>query len=338
MTLARAGALLIGLGGALAIALVGWGGARAISHNVWRAGWVLPVCVAIHAGQLLLSAVAWRRASGGEAPRLWSWFGIRWIRESVNSLLPVAQLGGTLVGVRLLTQHGRAASPATAAATLDVTLESVSQLVFTLAGIAALAAIGGDGAGRPWLGGAVLLMACASCGFLLAQRAGLMRLIEALAVRMSRLIPALPQGMLRGLHAELMQRQRDPAALASAAALHLLAWLLGVVETWLALLAMGDPTSLPAALVIESLGMAARSAGFAVPGSLGVQEGGFVLAGGLVGLPPDAALALSLVKRARELLVGVPGLVAWQWAEGRHLVRRAAVRPARNALPFRTAR
>jgi len=233
--------------------------------------------------------------------------------------------------VRLLALRGRAAGPATAAATLDISIESVTQLLFTLTGVAALAAISRRGAWHPWIGGAVLLMACASCGFLLAQRAGLLRLLEALLARLRRLFPTLlPAGMLHGLHAELMRRQRDPAALAGAAALHLLAWALGVAETWLTLLAMGARTGVLAALVIESLGMAARSAGFAVPGALGVQEGGFVLAGGLVGLPPDAAIALSMVKRARELLVGIPGLLAWQWSEGRHLLRRAQVAPARS--------
>jgi hypothetical protein len=40
-----------------------------------------------------------------------------------------------------------------------------------------------------------------------------------------------------------------------------------------------------------------------------VQEGGYLLLAPLAGLPPDAALALSLAKRARELLLGVPGLL-----------------------------
>jgi putative membrane protein len=323
MSLSRAGALLIGFGGAIAVGLVGWIGAQAIGIDVRRAGWAIPACIAVHALQLFLSAIAWRQVSGGGPPGLRTWFAIRWIRESVNSLLPVAQLGGTLVGVRLLALRGRPAGPATAAATLDITLESLTLLLFTLAGIAALAAIGGGAAWQPWLGGAVLLMGCASCGFLLALRAGLMRVIEAALVRLNGLVPALPTGALRGLHAELMERQRHPAALAGAAGLHLLAWALGSVETWLALAAMGERTGVLAVLVIESLGMAARSAGFAVPGSLGVQEGGFVLAGGLVGLPPDAAVALSMVKRARELLVGLPGLLAWQWTEGRRLTRRA---------------
>jgi hypothetical protein len=49
-----------------------------------------------------------------------------------------------------------------------------------------------------------------------------------------------------------------------------------------------------------------------------VQEGGYLLLAPLAGLPPDAALALSLAKRARELLLGAPGLLYL------HLSSRAA--------------
>jgi len=67
---------------------------------------------------------------------------------------------------------------------------------------------------------------------------------------------------------------------------------------------------------------AARSAGFVVPGALGVQEAGFIVVCDLFGIPPDAAIALSMLKRARELVVGVPGLIAWQWSEGKRLLRQ----------------
>jgi hypothetical protein len=89
---------------------------------------------------------------------------------------------------------------------------------------------------------------------------------------------------------------------------------------------MGHGTDPVRAFVIESLAMAARSAGFAVPGALGVQEGGLVLVGALYGIPADAAVALSMVKRAREVAIGVVGLVMWQVAEGRRALRRR-VRP-----------
>jgi hypothetical protein len=71
------------------------------------------------------------------------------------------------------------------------------------------------------------------------------------------------------------------------------------------------------ALILESLGQAIRAAAFAIPGALGVQESGFIVLGGVLGVPPAPSLALSLVKRARELALGLPGLIAWQITEGR---------------------
>jgi len=250
---------------------------------------------------------------------------IRWIRESVNSLLPVAQLGGNLVGIRLLMQRGISGALAGAGTTLDLTIEAMTQFLFTIAGIAAIGAMdvvrgqlfGGWGA---WLDGGLALMAAGLVGFVAAQRAGLMRLVEALALRFGRVFPSLSVDSVRGLHGELMRLQQDRGALLRATCLHLFAWSLGVAETWIALAAMGIEVSPGQALVIESLGMAVRSAGFAVPGALGIQEGGFILVCGLFGIPADDAIALSMLKRVRELVVGVPGLIAWQWGEGRRLL------------------
>ena len=64
---------------------------------------------------------------------------------------------------------------------------------------------------------------------------------------------------------------------------------------------------------------AVRGAAFAVPGALGAQEGGLIVLCALFGIPPDQALALSLVKRAADVALGLPGLLVWQVAEGRRL-------------------
>ena len=317
--LPHAGRIAIGLGGAALVVLIGWVGAGAVASAVLRAGWTLPPLLTLHAGQIALSGLAWRDVSGGGAPRAWAWVRIRWIREAVNSLLPVAQIGGVLVGIRLLRHRGVTLAAAGAGTTLDMTVEALTQFVFTLLGIAALAEVGAEQVLRPWLGGVLGLMGAGVAGFVLAQRAGMLAVIERLATRLATLVPGLPVLDVRGMHAHLMRLQTRRAALLRAAGAHLLAWLLGVGETWLALAAIGRPTGFAEALVIESLGMAARSAGFAVPGALGIQEGGFLLAGSLVGVPAEAAVALSVVKRAREILAGLPGLLAWQWAEGTRL-------------------
>jgi putative membrane protein len=315
------GLVAIAVGGGIVIAMVAWFGVQSIGAEVLEAGWVIPLTTALLLLQLYLSAAAWRIAVGEPIPRLGRYFRIRWIREGVNSLLPVAQLGGNLVGIRMLVQRGVPGTIAAAGTTLDLTIEAVTQFLFTMAGFVVLAGIDSTQADAPWVKWAVITMGLGLIGFIAAQRAGMLRIVEWLARQLTRVFPALSVDAIRGLHSELMRLHQDRTALLKATSLHLLAWVLGVAETWITLMAMGRPTPLAEAFVIESLGMAARSAGFAVPGALGVQEAGFIVVCGLFDIPPDTAIALSMVKRARELLVGIPGLIAWQWAEGKRLLR-----------------
>jgi hypothetical protein len=75
------------------------------------------------------------------------------------------------------------------------------------------------------------------------------------------------------------------------------------------------------AVILQSLVLAIRSAVFPVPAALGVQEGGYVVIGNLLGIPGDAAFALSLIARVRELILGIPGVIMWQLIEARRLWR-----------------
>jgi len=78
------------------------------------------------------------------------------------------------------------------------------------------------------------------------------------------------------------------------------------------------------AVVVESLIQAVSSAAFFVPGGLAVQEGSFVLIGGAPGLDPSICLALAGARRIRDLVIFIPGLLAWQLAESSN---RLAARP-----------
>jgi uncharacterized membrane protein YbhN (UPF0104 family) len=91
----------------------------------------------------------------------------------------------------------------------------------------------------------------------------------------------------------------------------------GSLETWFALRWLGHPVHFGAAIALESLTMTVRSFAFLVPAGLGVQEASLVGFGALLGVNSELALALSLVKRMREILFGVPALLSWYWVEGR---------------------
>ena len=298
----------IGLAGFAAWAVVTTGtGLAAVGTSTVQALWVLPALIALHLFQLLLSARAW----GAVLPLRVGWarlYRLRIIREGIDSLLPVAQVGGEVVGARLLAQSGPTVAEAAASVVVDVTVEFLTQLVFLLAGVAALASISPASAWQGWLGTALLTAGLAGA-LLIAQRFGVLRLLESLARRIAARWPGA--GSLAGMDRAATAMYRNGPALWRSGSLHLTAWLLGSLESWAVLHAIGLGVTPAQAFVIEALGMAARSAGFAVPGALVVQETGFALAAAVAGLPEAAGLSLSLVKRVREVVVGLLGLALW---------------------------
>jgi uncharacterized membrane protein YbhN (UPF0104 family) len=125
---------------------------------------------------------------------------------------------------------------------------------------------------------------------------------------------------------DLERIYRGWRSLFASGAIHLLGWLTGTLEVYVALHLMGHPIGLAEALVIESLTQALRGAAFAVPGAIGVQEGGLVILCALFGIPAGDAIALSLVKRAADIIIGIPGLIAWQVAEGHKALKGVQTR------------
>ena len=274
--------------------------------------WLLPALVALHLLQLLISTQAWRLLLP-KGTRLRHLYRLRIIREGIDSLLPVAQVGGEVVGAQLLARDGSPLAKAAASVVVDVTVEFLSQLVFLLIGVAAMAALSSNGAWEEW-SSVALLTAVTAGGLLAAQRFGVLRLVEALARQIEARWPAA--GSLVGMDADVSALYGRLGLVIQSAGLHLLAWLLGSLESWAVLRVLGTGVTPVQALIIEALGMAARSAGFMVPGALVVQETGFALAAAAAGLPESAGLFLSLVKRVREVTVGLLGLALW-WLERR---------------------
>ncbi len=310
-------ALRLGLAGLVAglaafASLAAWSGVAATGERVLDALWVVPFAIAVHVTQLLLGTVAWLVLIG-PGPPLGRTLVLRWVREGVNSLLPVAHIGGALVSARLLAQAGVPVARAGSSTVLDLTVEAATLVPVALAGVAIVASVSADLSWLPWTLGFLALVAGGIAVFALAQRAGLLRAVEWAAERMGRSVPALSGGM-PGMHADLLAVAAQPWVLPRAASWHVLSWSLGAVEVWLIAATLGLTLSPTHAFALESLGMAARGAGFAVPGAIGVQESGLVLAAGLLGIPADMALALSVLIRLREVLVGMAGLALWQQA------------------------
>ncbi|MTW15262.1 TIGR00374 family protein [Rhodoplanes serenus] len=321
MRFVRVGGVLgLVLGLALLIGLTVWSGADLVRAAIAGVGIGIVLVVLVRAATASVAAVGWWVLfPPKERPPLATCLALRFVREGANALLPVGQVGGDLVGARLLTFRGVPGPLATASVVVDVLVLAVTQAVFALIGLLVLLALG-VGSGVAWsIAGGLLVAVPALAGFWLMQRRGGHRVL-------GRLLDRFRGDRARRLAATIDRLFADIAALhagrgrmAASAALHLLDWTIGVGEVWVAFAFMGHPVGLAEALVIESLMHAVRGAAFAIPGALGAQEGGLVVLCGLFGIPPDQAMALSLVKRVADLATGVPGLVLWQWMEARQL-------------------
>ena len=131
------------------------------------------------------------------------------------------------------------------------------------------------------------------------------------------------------LQAELSLIYGHAGRLAMGFSLHLLGWLGTGVAGFITYRAVGVPIAFDDALAIEALLSAAAALAFLVPVNAGVQEAGYAGLGAIFGVPPELSLGVSLVRRARDIAVGVPILLIWQAFEARRLrgIQRAESGP-----------
>jgi putative membrane protein len=270
---------------------------------------------------VLVLASGWFILVSGDVP--FSTFIIgRQIRDSASDVLPFSQLGGIVIGARAVVLRGLSAPIAFATAIADVTTELMAQIVYIALGIAiCITQLRLAPATAPLVNGllvGIALMVPGVGAFVVLQQRG-SKFAESLAERW---LPAAVK------HAEAFQTAIDNvyaarSRLAASATIHLLGWIGSGVGTWITLRLMGGRIPLISAIGIEALLAALRSAFVFVPSAIGVQEVGYATLLPLFGLPPELGLGASLLKRARELTIGIPVLLAWQAMEGRRAFSRA---------------
>lgn len=311
--------------GCAAAGLILWTGAGPVFGAFAAAGWGVLVVVVLRGIAVSGAGLGWfflfPRAL---RPTVWTCVLIRFLREGANALLPITQIGGEVIGARVLALRGAAASLAAASVIVDVLVQAVTQFLFAAAGLATLAAMRDGGAVRGTVAIVIVFAVPALGGFYLVQRPVGQRLVKLLLQRALGEREWLSFGAIDALYVRLGSIYANRRGVITAALIHSSVWLFGALEVWAILAFMGYPSGYPEALVIESLMQAIRGAAFAIPGALGAQEGGLIALCAIFGVPPEAAIAMSLIKRVPDLVFGLPSLLGWQMLEGQAFRGRAA--------------
>jgi glycosyltransferase 2 family protein len=311
-------ALLVGL--ALAAALVAIFGADSVARSFLAVGWKgFGLICLIHLGLIAVMGLAWR----GLVPQapIAAFVAARIVREAGSEVLPLSPIGGCVLGARVLVLAGLSGSGAAASTIVDLTLEFFAKLAYTALGLVLLISLRPGSAIAAPLGAGLAAASLAAVGFVAAQRRGI-NVVDRLAHRLGHGWAERIALSATALHEALGGCYERKTGLWIGFWLHLWCWIAATIEAWVALRLLGSGLPFKTVLVIESLLYAVRTFAVVVPNAIGLQEGAYVLIGAGFGLAPPTALVLSLIKRARDLTIGLPALGVWQFVEGGRLWRR----------------
>src|SRR4029077_11959971 len=110
------------------------------------AGWAIAAVVAYHfAVPVFLDTLAWwvLFPKSDRLP-LRKLFWMRWVGESVSTLVPSSAVGGDIVRARLAAIHGMPLRTAAGSVLVDITLGVFTQAVFTILGLVLLVEVTGE--------------------------------------------------------------------------------------------------------------------------------------------------------------------------------------------------
>jgi putative membrane protein len=310
--------IVAALGLALALYFIGFVGVGAVLSAAAAVGWggFAILCLYYLGLFPLLGTACWLLLSDRSCVRVRVLVWARMVRDAATDVLPFSQLGGLALGARAAILEGVRRPLAFASMIVDVTAEMLAQIVYIACGLAILLTR------APRTSAAASLTTICIIGLALAMAAGALflalqryghRLIGKFAMR---LLPAAVAATAE-VGDTLDAIYRAPARVALSAALHFGGWIASAIGVWIAFRLIGARTDLASVVAIESLVGAARSAAVIIPHALGVQEAAYAVLAPLFGVGAEFGLAVSLLKRARDIAVGVPILLIWQAVEGR---------------------
>ena len=279
--------------------------------------WATALVVAARAAALVGAGIGWwALVPGRQGPS--AFVLLRFVREGINTFFPLAVIGGDVIGARLLAQFGVPTKLAVASVLVDVFIQVVCLIVCVLTGVGIVASLIGSRTVTSTAIGLLAIAVPAVTGFFLTLNFGAFEPVVRWLTGFGEKRQWRVFDHVVDLGARLQQIWRNYRGLSESFLIHLVTIFFGGIEVWIALKFMNHPVGVMEAIAIESLGQGSRSAAFMLPGGMGVQDGALIAVCALFGVPAEVALAMALIKRVPDLILGAPALMGWQALEGRH--------------------
>jgi len=318
--------LAIGVGVVLLVVLLAHAGFDELHEQFDRLRWLAPLVLLPYLGVAVADVLSWRHTLPAAARSRIPFhvlFLARMAGEAVNSVTPTATLGGEPVKAQLLRAYGVSLSDGLASIVVAKTALMIAQSLFTALGFVGLFVVLGWTAVAALVfvvfagvltGMTYLLLHVQQRNPVTALWRGLVRLMPN-----GRFVQRLEEGA-KSIDERLLSFYRsEPESFVKATTWSFLGWLFGVVEVQLMLTLLDHRISWLEAFVIEAVAQPIRAVAIIIPGGLGAQEwGGVVFCQTVLGMPEKVAATLWLLKRGRELVFDIVGLLylSRRWSAG----------------------
>lgn len=298
--------LLVVVGLALFVGLSWHIGPERIIVHLQPLGWKVALVFLPYLLVFVCDTVGWRYAFERRPPlnfrRL---LAIHIVGKTANLITPLVPVGGEPLKAYLLKADGIPFTEGLASAVISRTVATIAHGFFVLAVTGFIVAH--LGLPKPLVQGIAVALGIGVVlvgTFLFVQTRGLFASVLGIVQRLKLRLSSWQEGAC-DLDRRLARYYRQHRGrLGLSLTFHLLSWLVEGGEVYVLLTLLHQPRSLTVALGVAALSSAVRAASFIVPGSLGIQEGGNVFIFGSFGLPPEAVMAFSILRRIPE----------WRWA------------------------
>jgi len=295
----------------VALSLFAWIILKSGPMLIWRQivllNWSILVIIFAYLIVYYFDTMGWRMAFRKEVnlPNLWRFFLARQAGEAINYTTPSAYIGGEPVkAIVLKKRYGVNIIDGLSSVVIAKTTLFLSKVVFLLVGVVLalrflrLESLVATGILWTFIGVFGLFVT-----FVLLQRKGLFML----GLKIARKFRLSDMFEDKQAHLEEIDRTignfylKERVRLLGSFFFHLLGWMAGAIEVYLILYLMGVRVDWIRAFVIEVFLKTANSAFFFVPAAIGVQEGAGYAVLAALGIGGEIGVALSIIKRIREI-------------------------------------
>ena len=273
-----------------------------------------------------LEAYGWQLTLGSLASRVgfFRLFAVRMAGEAINVTTPTGYVGGEPIKAYLLQQYGVNLVDGLASVVTAKTTMVLAQILFMLMGVGLTVWILGSSeyhvlAAFVSLGmlalGLFLLYAVQQYGI----GAGLLGLLRATKIRLAFL--EAREAKLRQLDETIQTFYRHrKARFLFSVAVFLLGWLAETLEVYAILYFLDVQVELLPSLAIAALSVLIKGGAFFIPGSLGAQEGGYLLLLVAFGYSDVTGITFALLRRLREIIWVMVGLMFLAFLKGKKTI------------------